>query len=168
MRCVAHGFDFEHQRIIDGQATRRIQHEHVIAFGFGHNQRAFGDLDRLLPRDNRERRYRNLPPQHRQLLLRRRAGDVERGHQHLFAVALGEAFGDFCRARGLAGALQADHHHNHGGGGDQIQGLDGAAQQFYEVVMNNLNDHLTGSDRFDHLRPNGAFLDRIDEIFNDR
>ena len=45
-----------------------------------------------------------------QLLLGGRTARVERGHQDLLVLAVGQALGDLAGRRRLARALQADHH----------------------------------------------------------
>ena len=56
------------------------------------------------------RRDADLRAERGQLLLRRRPLHVERGHQHLLALARLEAQRDLGGGRGLARALQADQH----------------------------------------------------------
>src|SRR5207245_3795690 len=70
----------------------------ILALELGRLQRAFGDVDRLLASNNRKRVDAHVAAEHRQLLLRSGPGDVERRHQHLLAVAFGEALGELGRS----------------------------------------------------------------------
>src|SRR3546814_13998719 len=56
--------------------------------------RAAGDFDWLLTLHDGKRRYIRLRPERRKLLLRRRAINVERRHQNLFAFLFLQALGD--------------------------------------------------------------------------
>src|SRR6185312_4853033 len=58
----------------------------------------------------------------------RRPAHVERGHQHLLLVAVGEPVADLGAGGGLARALQADEQDGDGGLGREIDGLSVRAQ----------------------------------------
>jgi hypothetical protein len=104
-----------------------------------------------------------------QLLLRRRAARVERGHQHLLAVAGLEAERDLGAGRGLAGALQTDHQDRQRGRGIQRQSRRPAtAQHLDQMVMDDLDHHLRGGDALQHLLADGALANRADEVLDDR
>ena len=85
---IAHRDYFLHQHLVDVKAAGGIENDNVIAFAPADIERALGDRDRALQRDYRKRSHRDLPCQHRQLFLRRRAVHVERGQQHLAPLAL--------------------------------------------------------------------------------
>ena len=104
------GLHLCHQLVIDVQASRSVEQDNVIALELRRLDRPLGDLDRLLAGDDRERVGVRLPPEHRELLLRGRASDVERRHQDLLAVALAEPLGELGGGGRLARALEADHH----------------------------------------------------------
>ena len=109
-----------------------------------------------------------LAPEHRQLLLRRRTRDVERRHQHLLALALGQALGELRGRRRLARALEADHH-DHGGRSDvevelgsfRPEGLD-------QRVIDVFDDHLARRDRAQHFLADRFLGDLFDEVARDR
>ena len=123
--------------------------------------------DRVLAEDDRQRVDADLPAQHRELLLRRRALHVERGHQHLAPVALGEALGDLGRGRRLARALQADQHDGDRGRGVEIDRLAFAAERLDERVMDDLDHHLAGPDRLDDGGADRLGARAIDERAHD-
>ncbi len=108
------GLHLAHQLVVDVETARGVEQDDVIALQLGRLERALGDLDRLLAGDDRQRVDVRLPAEHRQLLLRSRAGDVERGHQHPLALALREALGELGGGRRLTRALKADHHDDGG------------------------------------------------------
>ena len=82
----------------------------VVALAAPDLQRAPGDLDRALAGDDRQGGDADLAAELGQLLLRRRPLHVERGHQHLLALAVLQAQRDLGGGRRLARALQPDQH----------------------------------------------------------
>ena len=111
------GLHLAHQLVVDVETARGVEQDDVVALQLRRLDRALGDVDRLLAGDDRQRVDVRLPAEHRQLLLRSRTGDVERGHQHPLALALRQALGELGGRRRLTGALKADHH-DHGGRSD--------------------------------------------------
>ncbi len=107
---------------------------------------AFGDGDRILAENDRQRRDADLLAEHCELLLRRRTLHVERRHQHLALVALGQAFSDLGGRRRLAGALQADQHDRHGSRRIEIDRLRIRAQRLDQRIVDDLDHHLAGLD----------------------
>ena len=105
----------------------------------------------------------DLAAEHRELLLRGRTLDVERGHQHLAPVALGQALGDLGRGRGLAGALEADQHDRDRRRRVEVDRLRFAAQRLDQRVVDDLDHHLAGLDRLDDGgadRPGAGAVDK--------
>ena len=74
---IRHRLHLVHQRLIDMEAARGIEHHHVKALQLRGLQSAARNLDRALARDDRQRRHVALLAQHSELLLRRRAIDVQ-------------------------------------------------------------------------------------------
>ena len=136
------------------QAARRIEHQDIIALKLGGLQRTPSDIDRLLPRDNRQGRDANLGAKHGKLLLRGRTIHVERRHHHLSAVFFRQAFGDLGSGCCLARTLQPDHHDDRGRGNVQIKLCRFAAQHFNQRIIDDLDDLLPRRDRLEHLRSN--------------
>ena len=85
---VAHGGRFGQQFLVDVEAARGVEHDHVVAALAGLPHGALGDLHRGLALDDGERVHLDLLAEDGELLLRRRAAGVERGHQHLALLAL--------------------------------------------------------------------------------
>ena len=114
LRRVAHRRHLGHQLLVDVRAGRRCRASprrspraapvcsarRAIATGCSP-----GTIGRVATSD--------LPAELRQLLLRRRASRVERGHQHLLALARLQPERDLGGGGGLARALQPDHQHRH-------------------------------------------------------
>ena len=90
-RDVAHVRRLLHQRFVDVNAPRGIEQHHVVAAEPRRIERALGDLLRRLAGDDGQRVDLGLLAQHAELLLRGRPAHVERGHQHFFLVARGQA-----------------------------------------------------------------------------
>ncbi len=136
---------------VDMGAAGGVEDDDVIAAEPGRGQRAAADLDRHLAGDDRQRVDAGLLAEDAELLLRRRAARVERGHQHLPLVALAEALGDLRGGGGLARALQADQHQRHRRRRVEVDGLRVRAEHLDELVVDDLHHHLAGGDRADDV-----------------
>ena len=157
-----------HQLVVDVEAAGGIEQDDVIGLELGRLERAPGDLDRLLAGDDRQRVDVRLAAEHRELLLRRGPGDVERRHQHLLALALGQPLGELGGGRGLARALEPDHH-DHRRRADVEVELGGLrAQRLDQRVVDDLDDHLPRRDRAQHFLADRFLGDLVDEIARDR
>ena len=124
---------------------------------------AASDIDRVLAGDDRQRRDLDLLAELAQLLLRGRAPRVERGHQNLLVLALGQALGDLGRSRRLAGALQADHHDDDRRRCVEVDGDTLGAEHLDQLVMDDLDDHLAGLDRLQHRGADGLLAHLVGE-----
>ena len=149
-----------HHRVVERGAAGGVEQHHVVAAEPGGLERALGDLRRLLAFDHRQRVDLRLAAEHGELLHRRRPAHVERGHQHLALLPVGEALGDFGGGGGFAGALQADHHDGDRRRGVEIDALAVGAERRDQLVVHDLDDHLAGRDRFDHLDADRLLLAR--------
>ena len=150
---IGRGFDlggFRHHLFVERGAAGGVEQHHVVAAELGGFQRAPGDLRRLLAGDDRQGLDIEIAPEHRELLHRRRAIDVERGHQHLALVALGQAAGELGGRGGFAGALQADHHDRDRRHGVEVDGLAVGTEGGDQFVVDDLHHHLAGRHRLDH------------------
>ncbi len=165
---IGHRAHLVHQRLIDMQPPGSVEQQHVKALQLRRIERAAGDVDRLLPLDDRQRRHAGLLAQRRQLLLRGGAIDVERRHQHLFAVALGQAAGELGGGRRLARALQADHHDHRRRIDGDVQLARIGAEHLDQRVMHDLDDLLPRRDRAQHLRADRRFGHLVDKAADDR
>ena len=141
-----------HHLFIERGAAGGVEQHHVIAAELAGFERAARDLRRLLARDDRQGRNIEIAAEHRELLHRRRAIDVERGHQHLALVALDHAARELRGGGGFAGALQADHHDRNRRHRVEVDGLPFRAERGDQLVMDDLHHHLAGRDRLDDSR----------------
>ena len=163
---IGGGFDFRglaHHLFVERGAAGGIEQHHVVAAELACFQRAARDLRRLLAGHDRQRRNVEIAPQHGQLLHRRRAVDVERGHQHLALVALGHAAGEFRGGGGFAGALKSDHHDRDRRHRIEIDGLAVGTERGDQFVMDDLDHHLAGRDRLDDGGADRLLADAIGE-----
>ena len=109
----------------------------------------------------------DLLAEHAELLLRRRPLRVERRHQHLALLLVGEALGELGGGGGLAGALQPDQHDRHGRSGVQVDRDGVCAKRRDELVVHDLDDHLARLDRADDARADGLCSHPVDERLHD-
>jgi hypothetical protein len=160
-----------HHLIVERGAAGCVEQHDVIAAEFGGLDSATGNLRRCLALHHRQRVDLCVTAEHRELLHRRRPAHVERSHQHLAALTVGETPGDFCGGRGFARALQADHHDGDWRCGVKVDALATAlgtdltvaAQSGDQLVVHDLHDHLSGRDGFHHLDADGLFLHAFGE-----
>ena len=167
---IGRGFDLGgllHHLFVERGAAGGIEQHHVVAAELAGFQRAARNLRRLLAGDDRQSRDIEVAPEHRELLHRRRAIDVERGHQHLALVALGQAAGEFRGGGGFAGALQADHHDRDRRHGVEVDGLAVGAEGGDQFVMDDLHHHLAGGHRLDHGGADRLLADLFGEAPDD-
>ena len=149
---LAVGFDrgrLRHHLFVERGAAGGVEQHDVVAAELAGFERTARDLRRLLAGDDRQGRNVEIAAEHRELFHRRRAVDVERGHQHLALVALDQAAGELGGGGGFAGALQADHHDRDRRHGVEIDGLAVGAERRDQLVMDDLDHHLAGRDRLD-------------------
>ena len=144
-------------------APRGVEQHDVVALQPRGGLGPPGDCDRILAENNRQRVDADLPAEHRELLLRRRAFHVERGHQHLAPVAFGQALGDLGRGRRLARALQADQHDRDRRGRVEVDRLRFAAEGLDERIVDDLDHHLAGLDRLHDRRADRSRSRAVDE-----
>ena len=168
LRDFGDGLHLVHQRLIDVEAARGVEHQHVIALQPGGIERAAGDVDRRLAGDDRQRRDLGLAAEHGELLLRGRAGDVERGHQDLLAVLLGQPLGELGGGGRLARALQADHHDHRRRRDREVEPRLLGAKHLDQRIVDDLDDLLARRDRAKHLLADRLLGRAVDELAHDR
>ena len=145
------------------EAARGIEHQHIDRLKFRGMDRAAGNIDRRLARDDRQGSDTSLLAQHRKLFLRRRTIDVERGHQDLFALLFLEQFADLSGRGRFARALQADHHDYDRRRGGKIEIGSVRAQHLDQRVVDDLDDLLARGDRTQHLLAGRGIGHAVDE-----
>ena len=133
-------------------------------------RRIFGaarNLQRRLAGDDRQRCDARLLAEHAQLFLSGGTARIERRHQHFLALAVRQAIGDLGGRRRFAGALQADHQDADRRGGCRSIGAAVGAEHRDELVVDDLDDHLAGRHRAQHLGADGLGFDLLGEILDD-
>ena len=154
---------FRHHLFVERGAAGGVEQHDVVAAELAGFQRAARDLRGLLAFDDRQRRDIEIAPEHGELLHGGRTVDVERGHQHLALVALGEAAGELGGGGGFAGALQADHHDRDRRHRVEVDGLALGAERGDELVMDDLDHHLAWRHRLDHSGADRLLADLFGE-----
>ena len=145
-------------------AAGGVEQQHVIAAELGGFQRAGGDLRGRFAGDDGERGHVGLLAEHAQLLLRRGAPRIERGHQYFLLVAGLKALAELGGGGGLARALQADQHHHHRRRGGEVDALRVMPKHPHQLVIDDLDDHLAGRDRAHHVLADRLRLHAVDEV----
>ena len=167
---VADRGDLGHQLVVDVQPAGGVEHHDVVAAERRLLLGALGDRDGVLAGDDRQGVDADLGAEDGELLHRRRAAGVERGHQHPLALALLRAAGRAWRwswscpspagrpsgsaraARRCAGARARPRR----------------ASTSHQLVVDDLDHLLAGRDRLGHRLAAGLLLDALDEVAGDR
>ena len=144
---------FSHQHFIGIGAARRIKHDHVKAAQLAGLQGALGNIDRVLPVDNRQCFDINLLAQYSQLLHRGRALRIQRRHQDFAFILFGDEFRQLGCRGGFTRPLQADHHKDNRRHRLKRKRL-GCAQHIDEPIIDDFDDLLARRNRFQNLRAN--------------
>ena len=165
--AARHRLHLVHQLLVDVEAARGVEHQDVEALKLGRLHRALRDFDRPLTRDDRQGRDVDLLAEDGELFLRGGAIDVERRHQHLFALFFLEPLGDLGGGGGLTRALQADHHDDRGRGDVEIELGGFGTEHFGQRVADDLDHLLARGDRAEDVLADRKVGDLIDEAAND-
>ena len=162
------GADLVHHALVDVQTPGGIDDEHVLVVpagpvvggaGYGHRVLVLGAGEELGP---------DLRGQGAQLLDGRRAIDVAAHHHDLLLLALRQPAGQLGDAGGLARALKPRHQDHRRGLGGQVQGLVGLAHDPHQLVVDDLDQHLTRGQGLGDLLPQGLLADVLDELAHHR
>ena len=173
VRDVGDRLHLVHQRLVDMESTRGVEHQNVIALKLGRLHRAPGDIDRLLTLNDRQRRDIDLRAERRQLLLRVRAIDVERRHQHLFplASALAEIglprrqpLRDLGGGGRLARTLETNHHDHGRRSNAQLQLGSFRTEHLDQRIADDLDDLLARRDRAQDVLADRLLGRLVDEL----
>ncbi len=163
-----HRLHLGHQRGVDVEPPGGVEEEDVEALQLRRRPRPPRDIDRRLAGDDRQGGDARLLAQHAQLLLRRGPRDVERRHQHLLGVLLGQPLGELGGRRRLARPLQADDHDHGGRRHAEVERCRVAAEHLDQRVVDDLDDLLPRRDRSRDLRADRARGDAVDEVLDHR
>ena len=152
-----------HHGFVEGDAAGGVEQDDVVAAELAGLDGPLRDLHRRLAGHDRQRIDADLLAEHGELFHGGRAAGIEGGHQGLALHHLGEPLGDFRRGRGFARALQTDHHDGDRRRRIEVDRVGGRPQGLDQLVMDDLDHHLAGRDRLDHLDADGALFELVDE-----
>ncbi len=155
-----------HQRLVDVKTARRVDDEHVAADLPGPLEAVLGDVHRVGVGAFVVHGHVQLFAQSLELIHGGRAVDVARHHRRALALSEQE-LGQLAAGRGLARALQTNHH-DHGwraGREDQLGG--GRTHEVRELFVDDLDELLGRCQALEHLDAHGPFLDLGDELLDD-
>ena len=156
-----------HQRLVDVQAPRGVDDQHVLAVARGLLERPAGDVDRVLVGPLLVDRRARLGADLDELLDRRRPVDVAGRDRHRRVVLLAQHLGQLGRGRRLARALQAGHQHDGGRARREREPGRGAAHQLGQLLVDDLDDLLAGVELLAHLDAQAALLHGRRELLDD-
>jgi len=165
---VAHGLELDHKLIVDMQAAGGIEDDDVDTFPLRGLLGTRGDIHGLLTEHDRQAVDAGLIGEHLELLLGGGTLHVEGRKQDLFALPGLQSMGDLGRCRGLTGALEADHQQDLRRRTIEVQLDRLTAKELDQVIIDDLDHHLTRGDRLQHLLADRAFLDASDEVLDHR
>ena len=166
VRDVAHLGRLAHQLFVDVDAAGGIeQHDVVAAEPAPHRCARLAICCGVWPATIGSVSTLGLLAQHAQLLLRRRTARVERGHQHFLLVAVGEPVArswrvvvvlpEPCRPTIMMAT---------GGWAARSIGSASEPSMATSSSLHDLDDHLAGRDRLDHVLADGLGLHLVDEV----
>ncbi|MNX77879.1 hypothetical protein D3C86_1094410 [compost metagenome] len=158
---------FQHQGFVDVGTAGGVENDDVMAAELCSLHGARGDICRRLAGNDRQRVDAGLHAELAKLFLCGRTTRVERCHQHLLLVTVGQALGDLACCRGLARTLQTHHHDDDGGGRMQVDRDAFGAEHFDKLVMHDLDDHLAGLDGFQNGCADSLFTHLVSEGTHD-
>ncbi len=127
---------------------------------------ALGNLDGRLTSNDRQCINRRLNAELTELFLRCRTTRIKRRHQHLLALTLREALGKLTGGGRLTRTLQTNHHNDDRCRRIQINRDTFSAQHFDKLVVDDLDDHLTGLDALEDFCTDSLFADLVSERTN--
>ena len=156
-----------HERLVDVQATARVDDQDVLAVLLGLVERPPGDLHRVLVDALLVDRRARLGADLDQLLDGGRAVDVAGGDGHGRVVLLLEQLRQLGRGGRLAGALQAGHQDHGRWARRERDPRRLAAHQRGQLVVDDLDDLLARVELLGDLDPERALLDRARELLDD-
>jgi len=159
--------DLAHQPLVERDAAGGVEHHHVVAAQTPRLDGAPCDLYGRLPGDDRQGGDPDLRAQNGQLLHRGRTPRIERGHQDLLLVAIGQTACDLGRRGRLAGALKTDHQDRHGRHGIERDAFAIAAERIDQHVVDDLDDLLAGRHRLQDFRADGPLAHLLGEAADD-
>ena len=153
---------FRHQHFIGIGTARRVEHNDIKTAQLAGLKGALGDIDRILPVNNRQGFDIDLFAKHGQLLHGCGTLRIQGRHQHFALMLLADEFRQFGRRSRFTRALQTHHHED-----DRRHGIERErrcrAQHINQRIIDDFDNLLAGRDRFQNLRANGERAHPVQE-----
>ncbi len=156
-----------HHPLIEREAPRGVDDQHIGKLDARAGQRALGNRDRELPLVAGKEPDAHGLGQALELAYRRRAVDIRADQQHLFAFLFQPAR-ELRGAGGLAAALQAGHQDHGGWLHREVERFVGAAHGALELHLHDTQEGLSGAEAFHDLLPQRPFAHLLHEILDHR
>ena len=168
MDGILDGLDFDHHRLIDGEAAGGIDNHQVVAVLLGVLDGMLCDGQGVLALGLAVDGHLDLLGDGLQLVDGGGTVDVT-GHEQrvAFFFAVLQAVGKFAGEGGLTGTLQTRHQDDGGIALDAERGFL-ATHQRCQLVMDNLDHQLAGIDGIDDVLAHGFGLDVVNEFLGYR
>ena len=157
---------FGHQPFIDGHTAGRIKDQHVKALQLGCLQRAFGNLRRAFTISLGKHPDLGLLTKDAKLFPRGRSGHVKRGKHHLLALARAKPQRQLAGGCRLARALKTGHQDDGWRTHLNVQRCRIGSQNLDQRVIDDLDDLLVRTHRFQNVGPDGLVTHRRNEGFH--
>ena len=164
--------DLGHHRLIDGQAARGVDQQHIVIVASGPVGCCLRDGHWGLAWVAGEEVGPCLRCDGSQLLDGRWPVDVAGDGEHLLFVPRGQPSRELAHTGGLARTLQAGHEHNGGWLLSQVQARGAsragllAGHELDQLPMNHTHQRLPGGQAVEHLLAEGLLANRLNKPFD--
>ena len=158
------GFDFLHQRFVNGQAACGVHQQHVVVLAAGVVQGGAGDVQRLLIGRGREPVGAGLRRHGFELLDGGGAVHVARDGEYFFLALLDQVARQFGRGGGFARALQAGHEDDGGRLRGQVDVAHAFAHGGGQLAIDDAHQRLAGLEAAQHFLAQRFFFHAGDEV----
>ena len=160
-----HGRDLLHEGLVDAEPPGGVEDHDIADLALGGLDALTGDVgDAGADRGTVDRDV-ELLAERLELIGGGRTVRV-RGHEQRPAALLDDVAGELGRARGLARALEADHRHD-GRVAGQVEDAVACAEEVDELVVDDLDDLLTGGEAVEDVAADRLLADARHEVLDD-
>ena len=160
--------DLVHHLGIDVQPTCGIDDQHIFEPLAGGIERPLCDLERIFIALTGAELGPDLSGYGAQLLNSCRSVHVTTDHQHRFFLFLLQPAGKLGNTGGFTGALQTGHQNHRRRLGGQIEPFIGRAHELDQLIIDNLNQHLSGRQTLGHCLAERLFADILNKLTHHR
>ena len=160
--------DFQHQRFVNGQATRGIHQQDVKEVLLGVIQCRTANIDWLLVRAAGKPFGTGLRSHRLELLDRGRAVNVCRDGKHFFLALFDQVLGQLAGGGGFTGTLQASHQNDGRRLGCQVDIAHALAHGGGQLFVNDADQYLAGLQGTQHVLAQGFFFHTRNKVADHR